>query len=60
MGNIGGGALVFGSALAEGHNKWLYITGGTAWWFLCFYLYGTLTKESELNKFPISQTANER
>jgi len=44
LGNIGGGALVFGSALAGGDVKLPYIVTGIAWWFLCFCIYIFQTK----------------
>jgi len=44
FGNIGASALVFGSALAEGHVKWLYMISGVLWWVITFFIYILLTK----------------
>ena len=44
LGNIGFGALIFGSALAEGRLKWLHLVGGALFWFLMFCVYVFLTK----------------
>jgi len=44
LGNIGAGALVFGTALAEGRIKWFYVIGGVLFWVLMFFIYFHLTK----------------
>jgi hypothetical protein len=44
FGNIGGGALIFGSALAEGRIRWIHLVGGFLFWILMFCLYLLLTK----------------
>jgi hypothetical protein len=44
LGNLGGGALVFGTALAEGRVKWLYLIIGALFWFIMFCVYLALTK----------------
>jgi len=40
FGNIGAGALIFGSALTEGRIRWFHIIGGILFWVImfCFYL----------------------
>lgn len=44
LGNIGFGALIFGSALAEGRLLWFHLIAGTLFWFLMFCVYVFLTK----------------
>jgi hypothetical protein len=44
LGNIGAGALVFGTALAEGRIKWFYVIGGVLFWVLMLFIYFHLTK----------------
>jgi len=44
FGNIGSGALIFGSALAEGRIKWVYLFCGMFLWFVLFCVYLALTK----------------
>lgn len=47
--NIGSGALIFGSALSEGHIKWSYFISGILLWifFFCFYLLLTKPRGKE-------------
>jgi hypothetical protein len=45
LGNIGAGALFFGSALSEGRIKLPYVVSGVLWWILTFCIYVILTKE---------------
>jgi len=44
LGNIGAGALVFGSALAEGRIRWFHLISGFLFWILMFCIYFSLTK----------------
>jgi len=44
LGNIGFGALIFGSALAEGRLNWFHLIVGALFWFLMFCVYVFLTK----------------
>ncbi len=44
LGNIGLGALIFGSALAEGRLRWVHFIVGTLFWFLMLGVYVFLTK----------------
>ncbi len=44
LGNIGFGALIFGSALAEGRLRWFHLVVGALFWFLMFCVYIFLTK----------------
>ena len=44
LGNIGFGALIFGSALTEGRLKWFHLAVGALFWFLMFCVYVFLTK----------------
>lgn len=45
FGNIGAGALIFGSALAEGRIRWFYLVGGILFWILMFLAYLFITKQ---------------
>jgi hypothetical protein len=47
LGNIGFGALIFGSALTEGRLKWFHLVVGALFWFLMFYVYVFLTKSRD-------------
>jgi hypothetical protein len=44
LGNIGAGALAFGSALAEGRIRWIYIVSGALFGFITFGVYLFVTK----------------
>ena len=44
LGNIGLGALIFGSAMAEGRLEWFHPVVGALLWFLMFCVYVYLTK----------------
>jgi hypothetical protein len=44
MGNIGAGALIFGSALSEGRIKWFYAVVGLVFWIAMFCIYLHITK----------------
>ncbi|MGH7450031.1 MAG: hypothetical protein ACRENG_01665 [bacterium] len=44
MGNIGAGALIFGSALSEGRITWFYVFAGLLFWIVMFCIYLHLTK----------------
>jgi len=44
LGNIGASALVFGTALAEGRVRWIYMVTGALFWLLMFCGYLLLTK----------------
>lgn len=47
LGNIGVGALIFGSALAEGRLAWIHLVVGALFWFLMFFIYVFLAKPRE-------------
>jgi hypothetical protein len=44
LGNIGFGALIFGSALAERRLQWYHLVVGALFWFLMFCVYVFITK----------------
>jgi len=44
FGNIGSGALIFGSAFAQGRIKWFYLFSGMLLWFILLCVYLALTK----------------
>jgi len=45
LGNIGAGALIFGSAFAEARIRWFYLVSGILFWILMFLAYLSITKQ---------------